>query len=120
MPELIIEERHSEINPNVTVLDLSGKVTLGEGSVALRNKIIQLLDEDKKKILLNFQNEELTYTDSSGIGEFVSAFNRVNKVGGTLKLLNLSQYITTLFTTVKLIKVFDTFDEEEEALKSFK
>ena len=114
MAELNISERQAG---DVTVLDMSGKVTIGEGSVALRNTIRRLLGEGKKKILLNLAN--VGYIDSSGIGELVSSFTAVNKESGSLKLLNLTQKIQDLLAITKLLTVFDTYDEEGEALASY-
>ena len=114
MAELTISERQAG---DVTILDLSGKVTIGEGSVALRNTIRRLLGEGKKGILLNLG--QVGYVDSSGIGELVSSFTAVNKESGSLKLLNLTQKIQDLLAITKLLTVFDTFDDESEALASF-
>jgi anti-sigma B factor antagonist len=114
MADINISERQAG---DVTVLDLNGKVTIGEGSVALRNAIRRLLGEGKNKILLNLGG--VGYIDSSGIGELVSSFTAVNKEGGTLKLLNLTQKIQDLLAITKLLTVFDVFDSEAEALSSF-
>lgn len=114
MADINISERQAG---DVTILDLEGKVTIGEGSVALRNAIRRLLGEGKTKILLNLAN--VGYIDSSGIGELVSSFTAVNKEGGTLKLLNLTQKIQDLLAITKLLTVFDTFDDEASALSSF-
>ncbi len=114
MAELDISERQAG---DVTILDLNGKVTLGEGSVALRSAIRRLLGEGKKKILLNLG--KVGYVDSSGIGELVSSFTAVNKEDGTLKLLNLTEKIQDLLAITKLLTVFDTFDSEEDALASY-
>lgn len=114
MADLNISERQAG---DVTILDLSGKVTIGEGSVALRNTIRKVLGEGKKNLLLNLG--EVGYVDSSGIGELVSSFTAVNKESGTLKLLNLTQKIQDLLAITKLLTVFDTFDDEGEALESF-
>ena len=114
MAELNISERQAG---DVTILDMSGKVTIGEGSVALRNTIRRLIGEGKKSLILNLG--DVGYIDSSGIGELVSSFSTVNKEGGSLKLLNLTQKIQDLLAITKLLTVFDTFDEEGEALASF-
>ncbi len=114
MSDINISERQAG---DVTILDLSGKVTIGEGSVALRNAIRRLLGEGKNKILLNLGG--VGYIDSSGIGELVSSFTAVNKEGGTLKLLNLTQKIQDLLAITKLLTVFDVYDAEGEALSSF-
>jgi anti-sigma B factor antagonist len=114
MADINISERQAG---DVTILDLDGKVTIGEGSVALRNAIRRLLGEGKGKILLNLGG--VGYIDSSGIGELVSSFTAVNKEGGTLKLLNLTQKIQDLLAITKLLTVFDVFENEGEALSSF-
>ncbi|HSL55635.1 MAG TPA: STAS domain-containing protein [Pyrinomonadaceae bacterium] len=115
MPELNINERQAG---DVTVLDMSGKITIGEGSVSLRSAIRRLLEEGKKRILLNLAG--VSYVDSSGIGELVSSYTAINKEGGQLKLLNLTQKIQDLLTITKLLTVFDVYDNEAEALNSFK
>ena len=115
MAELNIKERQTG---SVTVLDMQGRITIGEGSVALRNAIRKLLEEGKKNILLNLAG--VGYVDSSGIGELVSSFTAVNKEGGKLKLLKLTQKIQDLLAITKLLTVFDTFEEEQEAVDSYK
>lgn len=115
MPELDIKERQAG---DVTVLDMNGKVTIGEGSVALRSAIRRLLEEGKKKILLNMSG--VGYIDSSGIGELVSSYTSINKDGGQLKMLNLTQKLQDLLAITKLLTVFDVYDSESEALNSFK
>ena len=115
MGELNINERQAG---DVTVLDLSGKITIGEGSVALRTAIRRLLEEGKKRILLNLSG--VSYVDSSGIGELVSSYTAINKEGGQLKLLNLTQKIQDLLTITKLLTVFDVYENEPEALNSYK
>jgi anti-sigma B factor antagonist len=115
MAELNINERQAG---DVTVLDMSGKITIGEGSVALRSAIRRLLEEGKKRILLNLAG--VSYIDSSGIGELVSSYTAINKEGGQLKLLNLTQKIKDLLTITKLLTVFDVYDSEADALNSFK
>ena len=115
MAELNINERQAG---DVTVLDMSGKITIGEGSVALRTAIRRLLEEGKKRILLNLAG--VSYIDSSGIGELVSSYTAINKEGGQLKLLNLTQKIKDLLTITKLLTVFDVYESEAEALNSFK
>ena len=114
MAELNINERQAG---DVTVLDMSGKITIGEGSVALRTAIRRLLEEGKKRILLNLA--QVSYIDSSGIGELVSSFTAVKKEGGHLKLLKLTQKIQDLLAITKLLTVFDTYDSEQEAVQSF-
>ena len=114
MADITITERQAG---DVTVLDLVGKVTIGEGSVALRNTIRRLLGEGKNKILLNLAG--VGYIDSSGIGELVSSFTAVKKEGGVLKLLSLTQKIQDLLAITKLLTVFDAFDDEASALGSY-
>jgi anti-sigma B factor antagonist len=115
MAELNIRERQAG---DVTVLDLEGKITIGEGSVALRSAIRRLIEEGKKKILLNLAG--VSYVDSSGIGELVSSYTTLKREEGQLKLLNLTQKIRDLLTITKLLTVFDTYDAEAEALNSYK
>ncbi len=114
MAELNISERQAG---DVTILDMNGKVTIGEGSIALRSAIRRLLGEGKKKILLNLSG--VGYVDSSGIGELVSSFTAVNKEGGSLRLLNLTQKIQDLLAITKLLTVFDVYETESEALGSY-
>lgn len=115
MAELNIRERQAG---DVTVLDMDGKITIGEGSVSLRSAVRRLIEEGKKKILLNLSN--VSYVDSSGIGELVSSFTTVQREGGQLKLLKLTQKIRDLLGITKLLTVFDTYDDESQALNSFK
>ena len=115
MAELNINERQAG---DVTVLDMSGKITIGEGSVALRTAIRRLLEEGRKRILLNLSG--VSYVDSSGIGELVSSYTAINKEGGQLKLLNLTQKLQDLLTITKLLTVFDVYEKEADALNSFK
>jgi anti-sigma B factor antagonist len=115
MADINISERQAG---DVTILDLDGKVTIGEGSVALRSAIRRLLGEGKTKILLNLGR--VGYIDSSGIGELVSSYTAIGKEGGQLKLLNLTQKLQDLLTITKLLTVFDVYESEAEALNSFK
>ena len=101
----------------VTIVDCSGRITLGEGSITLRETVSQLLTKGQKKILLNLG--EVNYIDSSGIGELVSAFTTVRKQGGELKLLNLTKKVHDLLQITKLYTVFDIKDDEAAAVKSF-
>ena len=101
----------------VTVVDMSGRITLGEGSVVLRDTIRDLIGKGQKKILLNLG--DVTYIDSSGIGELVSAFTAVRREGGELKLLNLTKKVHDLLQITKLYTVFDIKDDEATAIKSF-
>lgn len=101
----------------VAVLDLAGKITIGEGDVVLRDKVHELLDAGKNKILLNLQ--AVTYMDSAGIGELVACYKRAREKGGAVRLLNPSGKVFDLLQLTKLEQVFDTFRDENEALKSF-
>jgi len=101
----------------VTIVDCSGRITLGEGSVILRDTVRELLAKGQKKILLNLG--EVTYIDSSGIGELVSAFTTTRKEGGELKLLKLTKKVHDLLQITKLYTVFDVQDDEAAAVKSF-
>ncbi len=101
----------------VTILDCSGRITLGEGSVQLRDAVRDLLAKGSKNILLNLG--EVTYIDSSGIGELVSAFTTVKNQGGELKLLNLTKKVHDLLQITKLYTVFDVKDDESSAVASF-
>jgi anti-sigma B factor antagonist len=109
-----IEER---IVNNVTILDLKGKITLGEGDEALKEKINELVHKSRKHILLNL--EGVPYIDSAGLGEIVRTYTTVSRQGGQLKLLNLTKRITDLLAITKLLTVFETFESESEALKSY-
>jgi anti-sigma B factor antagonist len=102
---------------DVIVLDLKGKMTLGEGDELLKDKINSLLSDGKKKLVLNL--EGVPYIDSAGLGEIVRTFTTVSRQGGKLKLLNLTKRIEDLLSITKLLTVFETFDAEDEAVKSF-
>ncbi len=102
----------------VTVLDLSGRITLGEGSVTLRDAVHDVLAKGSKHILLNLG--DINYIDSSGSGELVSAFTSVKNSGGELKLLNLTRKVHDLLQITKLYTVFDIKDDEASAISSFK
>lgn len=101
----------------VTIVDLSGRITLGEGSTILRDIVREMIAKGNKKILLNLG--DVTYIDSSGIGELVSAFTTVRNGGGELKLLNLTKKVHDLLQITKLYTVFDIKDDEANAIKSF-
>jgi len=100
-----------------TVVDISGRITLGEGSAMLRNMVRQLLDHGRKHIVLNLA--DVSYIDSSGIGELVSSFTAVKKEGGELKLLNLTKKVHDLLLITKLFTVFDVHTDEHKAIASF-
>ena len=102
----------------VTIVDLSGKITLGEGGLTLREEVHKLLAEGKKKIVLNLA--DVNYIDSSGLGELVSAYTAVKNAGGELKLLNLTSKVRDLLVITKLVTVFDVKDDEAAAVSSFK
>ena len=102
---------------DVVVLDLKGKITLGEGDELLKDKINSLVNQGYTKLLLNL--EGVPYIDSAGLGEIVRTYTTVSRQGGNLKLVNLTKRITDLLSITKLLTVFETFDSEPEALKSF-
>lgn len=102
---------------DVTVIDASGRITLGEGSSAFRDKIKELVNAGNKKIVVNMAG--VTYIDSSGIGELVSGYTTVTNQGGGLKLVNLGKRIQDLLQITKLYTVFETFDDEAAAIRSF-
>jgi anti-sigma B factor antagonist len=101
----------------ITVLDLSGKITLGEGSVTIRDAVRDVLATGSNQILLNLG--DVNYIDSSGIGELVSALTAVKNAGGSLKLLQLTKKVKDLLQITKLYTVFDIFDDEAEAIASY-
>ncbi len=101
----------------VSILDCSGKITLGEGTMAIRNTVREVLKNGGKKIVLNLA--EVNYIDSSGIGELVSSYTTVTNQGGHLKLLNLTKKIHELLAITKLLTVFQTYDNEQTAIGSF-
>jgi anti-sigma B factor antagonist len=114
MAELDVKERQAG---DVTILDLSGEVRIGEGSISLRDSIRNLADQNKKKVLLNLAG--VKYMDSSGVGELIANYTTISRQGGQLKLLNLTYRIQNLLVITKLLTVFDSYDNEAEALKSF-
>jgi anti-sigma B factor antagonist len=101
----------------IRILDCSGKITLGEGTMAVRNTVRDILKSDGKKIILNLA--DVNYIDSSGIGELVSTYTTVTNNGGQLKLLNLTKKIRELLAITKLLTVFQVFEDEQAALASF-
>jgi anti-sigma B factor antagonist len=101
----------------VTILDLKGKITLGEGDEALKEKINALIHQNRKRILLNLA--DVPYIDSAGLGEVVRTYTTVSRQGGQLKLVHLTKRITDLLSITKLLTVFETFESESEALKSY-
>ena len=102
---------------DVTVLDCSGKITLGEGTMAVRNTVREILKNGGKKIILNLG--DVNYIDSSGIGELVSSYTTVTSGGGQLKLLNLTKKIQELLAITKLLTVFQVYNDERAAVASF-
>jgi anti-sigma B factor antagonist len=101
----------------VNIVDLSGKITIGEGTIVLKDAVRNLLQRNEKKILLNLA--DVSYIDSSGIGELVSSFTTVGNQGGKLKLLNLTKKVHDLLSITKLLTVFEVFDDEAKAIQSF-
>ena len=102
---------------DVTVIDAAGRITLGEGSSTFRDSIKELVGKGHKKILLNLG--DVSYIDSSGIGELVSGFTTVSNAGGQLKLLKLTKRIQDLLQITKLYTIFEVFDDEAAGLASF-
>lgn len=102
---------------NVLILDMKGNLRIGDGSISFRNAIRQLLTEGERRILLNL--EDVTYIDSSGLGELISGYVALHKVGGRLKLLHLNQKVHELMTITKLLTVFDVYNNESDAVDSF-
>jgi anti-sigma B factor antagonist len=109
-----IEERNVG---DVVLLDLKGKITLGEGDELLKDKVNSLVNQGHKKIVLNLA--DVPYIDSAGLGEVVRTYTTVSRQGGNLKLLNLTKRITDLLSITKLLTVFETFDSENDAVRSF-
>ncbi len=101
----------------VTVLDLSGKITIGEGDLKLRETVNALLEEGRKNVLLNLQG--VSYMDSAGIGELVACYKRARDRGSVLKLLNPSGKVQDLLVLTRLQEIFEIFRDEREALTSF-
>jgi anti-sigma B factor antagonist len=114
MAEHDVKERQAG---DVTILDLRGEVRIGEGSIALRDAIRNLADTGKNKLLLNLAG--VSYIDSSGIGELIANYTTVSRQGGQLKLLKLTDRVQNLLVITKLLTVFDAYEDEAEALKSF-
>ena len=102
---------------DVHILDISGKITLGEGTMAVRNTVREILKNGGKKIILNLH--DVNYIDSSGIGELVSSYTTVTNQGGKLILLNLTNKIQELLQITKLVTVFQIYNDEKAALASF-
>ena len=115
MAELNIKQRQAG---DVAILDLVGEVRMGDGATALRGAIRGLVASGSQKILLNLAG--VRYIDSSGIGELIANYTTVGRGGGQLKLLNLTERVQDLLVITKLLTVFDVYEEESEALSSFK
>ena len=109
-----IEERPAG---DVVVLDLKGKMTLGEGDELLKDKINSLVLQGRRKVVLNL--EGVPYIDSAGLGEIVRTYTTISRQGGSMKLLNLTKRITDLLAITKLLTVFETYDNEADAVRSF-
>ena len=109
-----IDERTVE---NVMILDLKGKLICGNGDALLKDKIHSLVHQEHKQVLLNFG--DLSYMDSPGIGEIMAGYTTVSRAGGSLKLLNLTKRIPDLLAITKLLTVFETYQGEQEAVRSF-
>jgi anti-sigma B factor antagonist len=118
MALLTITNRTAGKNNKITILDLSGKITIGEGSVQLREAVRELLDSGVRKIILNMG--DVSYVDNSGIGELVSSYTSTNQSEGRLILENLTKKIQDLLVICKLITVFEVFETEKAAIASFK
>jgi len=101
----------------IIIIDLTGQITLGEASAALRDEVRDQLGHSFSKILLNLEN--VTYIDSAGLGELTAAYTSVRNRGGALKLLNLTKRVHDLMQITKLYTVFDVFDDEKKAIASF-
>ncbi len=102
---------------DVVVLDLTGKLTIGEGDELLKERISNLIQQGHRNLLLNL--EGVPYVDSAGLGEIVRTYTTVSRQGGKLKLVNLTKRITDLLAITKLLTVFETYEAEDEAVKSF-
>jgi anti-sigma B factor antagonist len=111
---MTITERKSG---DVTILDVEGKILLGEGDVQLKRKIDELIERKENKLVVNLAN--VPYMDSGGLGEIVRSYTTVKRAGGELKLLNATKRISDLLTITKLITVFEIHEEEGAAVKSF-
>ena len=111
---MVIEER---VIGDITVLDLKGKMTLGEGDELLKDKINSLIHQGQKKLLLNL--EGVPYIDSAGLGEVVRTYTTVKRQGGNMRLLHLTKRIEDLLSITKLLTVFESYDNEADAVRSF-
>jgi anti-sigma B factor antagonist len=114
MKNLTITERRTD---SVTILDLKGNIRLGEGSRELHEAIRLIVVKGEKEILLNLAN--VSYVDSSGLGELVAGYTTLQKSGGEMKLLNLTERVSELMVITKLLTVFEVYEDEEQAVNSF-
>ena len=103
---------------DVVILDISGRITIGEGTITLRDALQKLLKSGERKVLMNL--EDVDYVDSAGLGELITAYTTVRAHGGQLKLIKLTHRIQDLLQITKLLTVFDAFDSETEAIKSMR
>lgn len=115
MSNLTITRRATE---GVVILDLAGKIRLGEGNLDLHRTLRSLVEQNEKKVLLNLA--DVSSIDSSGLGELVAGYATLEKSGGELKLLNLTERVAELMMITKLLTVFDVYETEADAVKSFK
>ena len=111
---MVMEQR---VVGGVTVLDLSGKLALGDGDGLLKDKVNSLVFQGSKSIALNLGG--LSYMDSAGLGELISAHSTATRSGGRIKIFSLTKRVSDLMTITRVLTVFDVFDSEQEALKSF-
>jgi anti-sigma B factor antagonist len=109
-----IKERVVE---GISVLDLAGKIVLGEGDLQVKERIKDLLADGQRKVLLNLG--DVSYIDSAGLGAMISCYTTAKREGGQMKLVNLTKRVQDLLTITKLITVFETYDSEKEAIESF-
>jgi anti-sigma B factor antagonist len=110
-------EIESRVAGDVILLDLKGKMILGEGDELLKDKVSSLIQQGHRKILLNLA--AVPYVDSAGLGEIVRTYTTVSRIGGSLKLLNLTKRVHDLLAITRLLTVFETFDSEDDAVRSF-
>ena len=109
-----VTTRHRE---GITILDFKGKITIGVGDVALRDAVLEALDAGSRNLLINLK--DVSTIDSSGVGELVSSYTTVTNQSGTLRLLNIPPKVMDVLQITQLITVFDSFDDEDEAVASF-
>ena len=112
--DIKIDERHID---GITVLDIAGKLTIDEAAEHLRDKINSLIEQGETRIVLNLQH--VPYVDSGGLGQMIASFGSVTRAGGTMKLLHVNSGNHNLLSITRLVTVFESFDSEAEALRSF-